>query len=112
MLAKGLEFTFEEEVAAAYGIISQDTKNISEQLYSQFRAIEKLHPDMILGFDQLQSVNPQVDWVNYGITLKNGFIATGVPVYSNFRVELCSFKALIYLMHTNKDADSWFSFVQ
>ena len=31
---------------------------ISEQLYSQFRVVEKLHQDVILAFDWLHSANP------------------------------------------------------
>ena len=31
---------------------------VSEWLHSWFRVIKKLHQDMILGFDWLQSVNP------------------------------------------------------
>ena len=66
---------------------------------------------MILGFDWLQKVNPWVDWVNYGVNLKNGFVAAGVLVHCTVRVELCSFKALIHLLHANKGANSWFTFV-
>ena len=112
MLADGSEFTCEEEVAATYGIILQDAKQVSEWLNSRFRVVEKLHQDVILGFDWLQKVNPQVDWVNYGVTLKNGFVAAGVPVYRTVKVELCSFKALMHLLCANKGANNWFTFVQ
>ena len=112
MLADGLEFTCEAEVAAPYGIISQDAKQISKQLNSLFRVVEKLHQDVILGFDQLHSVNPQVNWVNYCVTFKNGFDAAGIPFHCTVQVELCSFKALMHLMRTNKGANSWFTFVQ
>ena len=50
---------------------------------------------MILGFDWFKSVNPQVDWVNYCVNLKNGFAAAGVPVHRPVKVELCSFKVPI-----------------
>ena len=112
MLADGSEFTCEEEVAATYGIIFQDTKKASEWQNSWFRVVEKLHQDMILGFDWLQKVNPQVNWVNYGVALKNGFVAAGVPVHHTVKVKLCSFKALMHLLHANKGANSWFTFVQ
>ena len=107
MLADGSEFTCEEEVAATYRIISQDAKQVSEQLNSRFRVIEKLHQDIILSFKWLQKVNPQVDWVNYGVTL-NGFVAAGIPVHRTIKVKLQSFKALMHLMHANKGANSWF----
>ena len=48
--------------------------------------------------------------MNYGVALKNGFVAPGVPVHHNIKVELCSFKALMHLLHANKDVDSWFTF--
>ena len=66
---------------------------------------------MIVGFDWLQKVNLQVDWVNYGVTLKNGFAAAAVPVHCTVKVELCSFKALIHLLRANKGENSWFTFV-
>ena len=112
MLADGSEFTCEEEITATYGIILQDAKQVIERLNSQFRVVEKLHQDVILGFNWLQKVNPQVDWVNYSVTLKNGFVAAGVPVYRTVKVELCSFKALMHFLHTNKGANSCFIFVK
>ena len=55
-MADSSEFTFEVEVNAAYGIIVKDANKVSEQLHSQFIVIEKLHLDVILGFDWLKSV--------------------------------------------------------
>ena len=66
---------------------------------------------MILGFDWLQSLNQLVDWVNYGVTLKNGFLAAGVPVHHTVKVELCSFKALMHFFYANKGENSWFTFL-
>ena len=66
---------------------------------------------MILGFDWLQSVNPKVDWVNYSVTLKNSFVASSIPVHCTIKVELCSFRVLIDLLHTNKFENSWLTFV-
>ena len=112
MLADGSEFTYKQEVAGTCRIILQDTKQVSEQPNSQLRIIEKLHQDVILGFDWFQSVDPYVDWLNYGVTLKNSFVAAGVPVYSTVKVELCSFKVVIHLLHANKGSNSWFTFFQ
>ena len=58
MLADGLVITCEEEVNAAYGILSKETNKVSEWLETRFRVVEKLHQDLILGFIWLQSVNP------------------------------------------------------
>ena len=107
----GSEFTYEEELAATYGIILEDTKQISEQLNSWFRVVEELHQDVILGFDWLQSANPQVDWVNYSVTLRNGFVAV-VPVYGCIKVEQYSFKALMHFLYANKGVNSNLTFVQ
>ena len=112
MLADGSEFACEEEVAANYGIILQDDKQVGEQLNSRFRVLEKLHQDVILGSDWLQKVKPQVDWVNYGVTLINGFVAADVSVYRTVKVDLCSFKALMHFLHANKGKNSCFTFVQ
>ena len=65
---------------------------------------------MILGFDWLQSVNLQVKWTIYGATLKIVYSAD-VPVQQNIKVELYSFKVLLYLMCFDKGANSWFTFV-
>ena len=111
-LSNGSEFTCDEEVDAAYRIISQNAKQIGEQLNSWFKVVEKLHQDVILGFDWLQSVNQQVNWVNCSITLKNGFVAAGVLIHHNIKIELFSFKVLIYLLQANKGTDSQFTFVQ
>ena len=43
--------------------------------------------------------------------LKIGFVAAGFPVHHNIKVEICSFKALMHLLHANKGADSWFTFI-
>ena len=52
-----------------------------------------------------------MDWVNYGVTLKNGLLAAGFPIYCTIKVELCSFKVLMHLLLANKGANSWFTFV-
>ena len=78
---------------------------------SRFRVVEKLYQDKILGFNWLQSLNPQADWVNFGVTLKNGFGAAGIPVYCTVKLNLCSFKVLMHLFHANKGSNSWFTFV-
>ena len=49
---------------------------------------------MILGFDWWQRVNPKVDWVSYGLTLKNCFVAAGVPAHYNIKVEYVVLKSL------------------
>ena len=98
MLADGSEFTCEEDLNAANRIVAQDASKVSEQLNSEFRVVEKLHQDVILGFNWFQSVKPQVDQTSYGVTLKNGFIAAGFSIHYNVKVELCSFKLLL-LMH-------------
>ena len=67
---------------------------------------------MILGFNWLQSVNKQVDWVNYGVTLKNGLVAADAPVHHIVKVELCSFKVLMHSQHATKGVNSCFTFVQ
>ena len=110
MLADGSEYTYEEEINAAYGIVPQDTKQVCEWLNSRFRVVDKLHQDVILGFDWFQSVNLQVAQLNYGVTLKNGFVAAGVPVHCNVKVKLCSFKALLHYFHANKVANNLFTF--
>ena len=66
---------------------------------------------MILGFDWFQSANLWVDWVNYGVTLKNGIVAAVVLIHHNVKVELCSFKALMHFMHSKKGSHSWFTLV-
>ena len=66
---------------------------------------------MIQGFDWLQSVNPLVDWVNYGVTLKTCFVVIGIPVYYNIKVELFSFKVLMHSLHANKLENSRITFV-
>ena len=110
MLADGSEFTCKEEIAGTCRIILQDAKQVSEQPNSQLRIIEKLHQDVILGFDWFQSVDSYVDWLNYSVTLKNSFFAAGVPIHHNVKVKLCSFKVFMQFLHTNKGADSWFTF--
>ena len=112
MLADGFKFTCEEQVAATDGIVSQDAKQVSEQLNSWFTVVAKLDQDVILGFDWLQSVNLQVDWVNYGVTLKYSFVAAGVLIHHTVKAELCSFKVLMYFLHANKVSNSQFTFVQ
>ena len=112
MLIDGLMFACEEEINAAYGIIFQDANQVSEWLHFWFRAVKKLHQDVILGFDWLQSVNLQVDWINYGVTFKDGFVAASLPVYFTVNVKLCSFKVLMHLLHAKKLENSWFTFVQ
>ena len=102
---------YEEEVDATYGVISYDANKVSEWLHSQFRVVEKLHQDVIVGFDWFQSINPKVDRVNYRVTLKNGFVATGVPVYCNIKIELYSLKMLMHLLHINKLENSWLTFI-
>ena len=57
-LVDGSVFTCEEEFNAAYGAIEHTANKFSEWLHCQFRVVEKLHQDVILGFDWLQSVNP------------------------------------------------------
>ena len=74
--------------------------------------VEKLHQDVILGFDWLQNVDQQVNWVDYGVTLKNGFDAAGVPIHYSIKVELCSLKELVYFLHAKKGSDRYFTFVQ
>ena len=91
ILADGSLFTCEEEVNAAYGVILQNDNKVYMLLHSQFMVIENLHQDMILGFDCLQSVKPQANWVNYCVTLKNGFVAAGVPDHCTVKVKLYSF---------------------
>ena len=98
-------FSYEKEIDAAYGIILYSANKVSEQLHSHFRVVKKLHQDVILGFDWLQNINPKVNWVNYGITLKYGFAAAGVLIYSIIKVELYSFKVFIYLLLANKLAN-------
>ena len=111
MLADGSYFTCEEEVDATYGIIAQNTKQVSEQLNSWFRVVDKLHWDVILGLDWFQSVNPQADWLYYGVTLKGSFIAAGVPVHCIIKVELNSFKVMMHFLNANKGINSWFTFI-
>ena len=60
-LIDSLVVTCEGEVDAVYGVISYDTNQVSERMHFQFRDIEQLHQDMILGFDWLQSVKPYAD---------------------------------------------------
>ena len=67
---------------------------------------------MVLGFNWLQSINPQGDWVNYIATLKNGFVATGVPIHQTVSIELYSFKVLTYLLCANKLKNNCFAFDQ
>ena len=57
MLADGSVFTCEEKMDPAYGVIVYNVSKVSERLHSWFRVIEKLHQDVILGFDWLKSVN-------------------------------------------------------
>ena len=57
ILADSLVLTYEKEVDAAYGIIVHSANKVNEWLHSWFRVEEKLHLDVILGFDWLQSVN-------------------------------------------------------
>ena len=47
----------------------KNCKKLRKQLYSGIKIVEKLCQDRILGFDWLKSINPKVDWVNYGLTL-------------------------------------------
>ena len=110
MLADGSEFTYDEEVAATYRVISQDTKQVSEWLNSWFRVVWKLQQDVILDFDWFQNVNPQIDWVNYGVTFKNSFVAFSILIYCNLKVKLCSFKVLMHLLCDNKGAESQLTF--
>ena len=65
---------------------------------------------MILGFDWFQSVKLKVDWVTHKGTWKNGYVAAGVPVHHNFKVELCRSKVVMHYMHANKLENSWFIF--
>ena len=102
MLADFSVFIYKEEVNTAYGIKLQDAIKVCEWLHSQFRVVEKLHHDVILGFDWLQSVNPQVDWVHNGFTLKNGFVAAGIPVYCTVKVDQHSFQVLMHLLNANR----------
>ena len=37
---------------------------------------------------------------------KNGFVAAGIPVYHNVKVELYSIKVLMNLLSSSKGADS------
>ena len=111
MLANGSVFTYEDKVNAAYRVISYDANKVSKQLNSWFRAIEKLHQGVILVFDWFQSINPKANWVNYGVTLKNGFVAAGVPIHRNIKVKFYSFKEIMYLLLGNKLANSWLTFV-
>ena len=84
-------------------------KRLVRWQHSRLKIVEKLHHGIILGFDWFQSINLKVDWVNYGFTFKNGFIAAGVPVHCNVKVELYSFKALINILHANRLKNSWFT---
>ena len=49
MLADSLLFTCENHIDAVYRIMSYDANQVSEKMHSWFRAIKKLHQDMILG---------------------------------------------------------------
>ena len=49
--------------------------------------------------------------MNYGVTSRNGFVAASTPVHHIVKVALYSFKALIHLLHANKGAENWFTFV-
>ena len=80
--------------------------------HSWYMVAEKLYQDMILGFDWLQSVNPQVDQVNYGVTLRNDFVAADITVYHTVKVKLSTFKALSSLLHANKLKNCCFTFVK
>ena len=53
MLADGLVLACKEEVDATHGAILYDANKVSEWLHSWFKVIERLHQDMILGFDWL-----------------------------------------------------------
>ena len=57
--------------------------------------------DVILGFDWLWGINPQVYCINYGVTLKNGFVADSIPIHCTVKFKLCSFKALMHLLCTS-----------
>ena len=57
MLTDGLVFTCKEEVDAVCGVILYNANKVSETIQSWFKVIEKLHQDVILGFDWLQSSN-------------------------------------------------------
>ena len=58
MLADVLVFTCKERVDAVYGFILYDANQISEMIHSSFKVVEKLHQDVILGFNWLETVNP------------------------------------------------------
>ena len=58
ILDNGLVFTCEVEVDIAHVFTVHNINKVSEQLYYWFRVIEKLHQNVILGFDWFQSVNP------------------------------------------------------
>ena len=103
-------FTWEEGTYTTYKVILCNAKEVSAQMNSQFRVVEKMHQDVTLSFDWLQSINYKVDWVNYGVTLENGFAAAGVPVHHNVKDELYSFKVPMHLLHANKLSSSWFIF--
>ena len=112
MLANSSAFICKEEVDIAYRVTSYNTNRVVEQLYSQFKVVEKLYQDMILGFDWFQSVNPQVDRFNCGVTLYSGFVAASGPIYHNTKVKLYSFKAFIHLLYANKLKNGCFISVQ
>ena len=45
----------------SYRVILYDANKVSGWLHSRFRVVKKLHQDVVLGFDGLQSVNPKID---------------------------------------------------
>ena len=51
MLADSLVFIYKEAVDNAFGVISYNVKKVNERMQSWFRVIEKLHQDIIVGFN-------------------------------------------------------------
>ena len=111
MLAYGQVFTYGKEVDAAYKVISYNANQVSKRMHTWFGVVEQLHQDIILGFNWLQGVNSQVDWVNCGSTVQNSFVAV-VSVHHYIKFKLCSFIPLLYLFCTNKLVNNWCVFIQ
>ena len=58
MLSDGSVFTCEEKLDAVYRVIVHNASKISEWMHSWVRVVEKLHQEVILGLNWLQSIKP------------------------------------------------------
>ena len=73
-----------------------NANQISKWMNSWFRVVEKLHQDVILGFDFFRVLTHRLIGSVMVLNYKMFFFADGIPVYHNLKAEFCNFKEFTY----------------